>query len=66
MQLAPVADGNADAPSPAQPQSTGPKRRRSLLPTELSAARLYNMIFCVHIDPERQQVLALTLGLGYG
>ena len=60
VQLAPVADV-ADAPDLAQPQNNGPKRRRSLLPTELSAARLYNMIFCVHIDPERQQVLLYQL-----
>jgi hypothetical protein len=42
VQLAPVADGP-------------PKLRRSLQPNELCAARLYNMIFCVHLDPERQQ-----------
>ena len=57
MQLAPVADAAADAPTPGQSQVNGPRQRRSLLPTELCAARLYNMIFCVHVDPERQQVL---------
>ena len=59
VQLAPVADAAADAPTPGQ--GNGPRQRRSLLPTELSAARLYNMIFCVHVDPERQQVLLYQL-----
>ena len=45
------------AEQPAQPRVSGhAKFRRSLLPGNLCVARLYDMIFCVHSETERQQV----------
>ena len=38
-----------------------PKLRRSLLPNDVSVARLYESIFCVHVEPERQQIFLYQL-----
>jgi len=54
VQLAPMRD---DAPLASGQQ----KPRRSLQPGHLSVARLYNMIFCVHVEPELQQVFLYQL-----
>ena len=56
VQLAPLA-------APEMPlASTGQQKvRRSLQPQHLSVVRLYNMILCAHVEPERQQVLLYQL-----
>ena len=52
--LAPPAD---DSPSSSRMRGIGhAKLRRSLLPGNLSVVRLYDMIFCAHVETEKQQV----------
>ena len=55
--LAPPSDASSPTAASAYARATGhAKNRRSLLPGHLTVARLYDMIFCVHVEPERQQV----------
>ena len=52
VQLAPLAP-----PAGEDPRAAGQQRlRRSLQPSHLVVVRLYHMILCAHIEPERQQV----------
>jgi hypothetical protein len=50
------------APPPAAPAGeTAQRLRRSLQPCHVSVARLYSMIFCVHVEPDLQQVFLYQL-----
>ena len=56
VQLAPPAE------LPSSAQSLGqPKLRRSLLPNDIFVARLYESIYCIHVEAERQQLLLYQL-----
>ncbi|KOO52996.1 hypothetical protein Ctob_010768 [Chrysochromulina tobinii] len=56
VQLAPPAE------LPSSAQSLGqPKLRRSLLPNDIFVARLYESIYCIQVEAERQQLLLYQL-----
>ena len=58
VQLAPPLDASGASAAAELGQQ---KASRSLLPSQLHVVRLYNAIYCVHVEPERRQLLLYQL-----
>ena len=57
IKLAPLAE----SPAPSHRTTGQTKPRRCLLPNDVSIARLYDMIFCIHFEPDAQQLYLYQL-----